>query len=108
MTYLVVLSERAAAEIEEIAAWWAREHSIDEAKHWYAGIRAAVAGLETCPIRCPIAAELREVSYEVRELHYGLGPKPTHRVLYTVTRTTVLVLTVRHERRDSLHADDID
>lgn len=107
MTHRVVISERAAAEIEEAAAWWEREHSVDEAKHWYAGIRAAIAGLETFPMRCPVAAELHEVPHEVRELHYGLGPTPTHRVLYTVTRTTVLVLTIRHTRRKNPRPDEL-
>jgi len=105
MTYQVVLSERAAAEIEEVAAWWARENSIDEAKHWYTGIRTAIAALETFPMRCPIATELHGGPYNIRELHYGLGPKPTHRVLYTITPTTILVLTIRHTRQQEPRHD---
>jgi plasmid stabilization system protein ParE len=107
MTYRVVIAERAATEIDEAAVWWAHKHSVDEAKHWYAGIRAAIAGLEGFPMRCPIVAERHELPYEVRELHYGLGPKPTHRVLFTVIRTTVLVLTVRHTSRNDVLPNEL-
>ncbi len=106
MTYTVVTTERAAREIEDAAAWWARERSIEQAERWYQDIRAAIARLADSPKRWAIAAEGKQLPYEVRELHFGLASKPTHRVLFTIVGETVLVLTVRHGARKPLQADE--
>jgi plasmid stabilization system protein ParE len=108
MIYRVVTSERAAWEIEEQAAWWAKERSVEQADRWYQGIRAAIAGLATSPQRRAIAVEGSLFPYEIRELHYGLGSKPTHRVIFTITAETVLVLTVRHVARRWLNPEDLE
>ena len=39
MTYAVAITEQAAREMEESAAWWARERSVEQSERWYAGIR---------------------------------------------------------------------
>jgi plasmid stabilization system protein ParE len=96
MRYIVVITERAAQEIEDTAAWWAKERSAEQADRWYLGIRAAIASLADSPERWAIAQENNRFLYELRELHYGLGSHPTHRVLYTIVKETVVVLTVRH------------
>lgn len=108
MRYTVVTTERAAREIEEAAAWWARERSVEQAEQWYLGIRAAIANLATSPERWAIAAERQRFPYEIRELHFGLGSRPTHRVLFTIVKETVLVLTVRHAAQDRIRPKDID
>lgn len=107
MRYIVVTSERAAREIEDATAWWARERSTEQAERWYQGIRGAIAGLATSPERWAVAAERQQFQYELRELHYGLGSKRTHRVLFTVVGETVLVLTVRHAAQDRLYPEEI-
>ena len=107
MSHTVVTTERAAGDIEEAAAWWAREHSVEQADHWYQAIRAAIAGLATFPERCPLAAESKSLHYEVRELHFGVASRPTHRIVFAVVRDTVLVLTVRHGARDVLRPNDL-
>jgi plasmid stabilization system protein ParE len=45
MTCTVITTERAAQEIEDAAAWWAENRSVEQAERWYRGIRAAIAGL---------------------------------------------------------------
>ena len=39
MTYTVVVTERAARDLEEATVWWARERSAEQAYRWYAKIR---------------------------------------------------------------------
>ena len=107
MKYSVAITERAAREIEETAAWWAGERSTEQAQRWYQGIHTAIAGLATLPERCPLVAERIEVPYEIRQLQYGLGSRPTHRVIFSIVRETVIVLTVRHVARGPLQADDL-
>ena len=107
MTYTVVISERTAQEIEGATAWWARERSAEQAVRWYQGIRGAIAGLATSPERCPLAAESAAFPFEIRELHYGLGRRPTHRAVFRITDEQVLVLTVRHVAQDQLRPEDL-
>jgi plasmid stabilization system protein ParE len=107
MTYTVITTERAAQEIEEAAGWWAENRSVEQAERWYQGIRAAIAGLASFPEARPAAAENDSFPYEIRELHYGLSTKPTHRVIFTIVHRTVLVLTVRHAVRHPLLLEDL-
>jgi plasmid stabilization system protein ParE len=105
--YTVVITERAAREIESTVDWWARERSAEQAHRWYLGIRDAVAGLADAADSRELAAEQGCVPYEIRELHFGLGPKPTHRVIFTVLWQSVLVLTVRHVAQKPVGPDDL-
>lgn len=107
MRYIVVTTERAAQEIENAAAWWARERSIEQADRWYQGIRLAIASLADSPERWALADENGSFRYELRELHYGLGSHPTHRVLFTILKETVVVLTVRHAAQRPIDPSDL-
>lgn len=108
MTYTVVVTERAAKELEETTAWWARERSTEQAFRWYSKIRAKIETLAQHPQRCGLAAESQDFHYELRELHFGVGSKPTHRVLFTIAATTVVVLTVRHVAQSAVQPRDLE
>jgi plasmid stabilization system protein ParE len=107
MTFAVVVSEQAAEEMERAATWWAEKRSVEQAERWYAGMRAAIADLRIEPQRLPFAAENGDFPYELRELHYGLGARPTHRAIFTIVKQTVVVMAVRHAAQDRLRSDDI-
>lgn len=107
MTYTVVISERAAREIADAAAWWAGERSVDQAERWYDGIRQAIARLADSPDARPLAPEHIAFDRELRELHYGLGSRATHRAIFTTVGKTVVVLSVRHVARGPLRPDDL-
>jgi|LakMenE18May11ns_1017448.scaffolds.fasta_scaffold9495909_2 plasmid stabilization system protein ParE len=106
MTYAVAVSEQAARELEDFAAWWARERSVEQSERWYAGIRRAIASLAEQPDRYPKALEDGDFPYPLRELHFGLGSRPTHRAVFTIVNETVVVLTVRHAAQDRLQQSD--
>lgn len=103
----MLLTERAAREIGEAAAWWAREHSVGEAERWYQGIREAIERLAMLPRRCPRIDEQDASTYEIRELQYGHGSAPTHRVVFAIIGERVVVLTVRHLARRPLGPEDL-
>ena len=67
----------------------------------------AIRSLSDNPDRCALARENHLFSAEVRELHYGLGSRPTHRAVFTVLKDVVLVLTIRHGAQADLTEDDI-
>lgn len=58
-------------------------------------------------MRCPLAAEYQLFAYEIREIHFGLGNRPTHRAVFTIAGDLVLVLAVRHAARDELDPSDV-
>lgn len=107
MTYAVVTTERAAREISDAAAWWAAERSVEQAIRWYDGIRQAIARLADSPEARPLAAEHADFGCKLRELHYGLGSRATHRAVFTIVGQTVVVLSVRHVARGPLTPDDL-
>lgn len=108
MTYAVAMTEQAAREMEESAAWWAQERSVEQSERWYAGIRHAITKVAEQPDRYPRAAEDGAFPHPLRELHYGLGSRPTHRVVFTILKEAVVVLTVRHTAMDRLRQADLE
>ena len=108
MTYTVVISEPAERELEEAARWWAEHRSVEQAERWYRGFLDAIRSLADSPARYPLAREDRLFPAEIRELHFGLGRRPTHRAVFTLLTDVVLVLTVRHVGQADLTADDLD
>lgn len=67
----------------------------------------ALRSLEEQPLRCPLARENESFPYELRELHYGVGSRPTHRALLTVRPDAVVVLSIRHVAQKDVVPDDL-
>ena len=107
MTHAVVFTRRADRELDEAADWWATHRSVNQATRWYAGFSEALASLAVNPERCPLAPESSRFPYEIRELHYGLGSRPTHRALFTIRRDLILVVTIRHAAQAELTEGDL-
>jgi plasmid stabilization system protein ParE len=105
--FIVVTSARAERDIENAARWWASERSALQAGRWLAGLRKRIASLSKSPDRCPRAAEHAKIGSDLRELHFGLGARPTHRVIFIVRADFVLILAVRHMAQDELSATDL-
>ncbi len=107
MTYHVNLTHRAGRELEGAADWWAAHRSANQAADWYAGFSASIESLAEDPERCPLAPEDGRFPYEIRDLHYGLGSRPTHRAVFTIRGDMVLVLTIRHAAQADLSEGDL-
>lgn len=108
MTYAVAITEQAAREMEDSAAWWARERSVEQSERWYTGLRHAIMKAAEQPDRYSKAAEDGDFPYPLRELHYGLESRPTHRAVFTILKEAVVVLTVRHVAMDRLRQADLE
>ncbi len=103
----VVTSERAFEDIRRNARWWLENHSPAQAARRYDEIPAAIAGLDIRPEQWPLATENEETPVEIREFHFGLGSRGTHRVIFKIDAEEVLVLAVRHAAQDKLRPEDI-
>jgi len=87
--------------------WWAENRSAEQAANWFNGFVAALKSLGANPYRCPLAAEDSLFPYEIRQLNFGLGSKPTHRALYTIRPDRVYVFLIRHLSQQTITPDDL-
>jgi plasmid stabilization system protein ParE len=107
MKYQIEMLPRAIAELRSIVLWWAEHHSSEQAGRWLIGIEAAIGDLANHPEQHSLAIEADSFPFEVRELHYGVKRRKTHRVLFTIREDVVRVYSVRHLAQDVLTAEDI-
>jgi len=107
MTLRVDLSRRAFADLHRNAAWWATHRSAEQAARWFDGFVDALDSLAERPERYPLARENAKCDLEIRELHYGLGSRPTHRAIYTIESNCVVVLAIRHGAEQDMTADEL-
>ena len=105
--YRVELSEEAVRQAEASARWWAEHRSPEEAARWLDCFLTAVSSLSRHPHARPPAEEDGLFPVELRELHFGLGGRPTHRAVFRVSGRYVTVLTVRHVRQPPLGQGDL-
>ena len=104
MTYQVMLTQRAARDLEEAYRWIA-ERAPETAARWYNGFVDALATLSSHPERCALAPESRVFPTEVRQLLHGR--RLTYRALFTICQQTVVVLHIRHTARRDASAEDL-
>jgi plasmid stabilization system protein ParE len=100
MSLPVIIEAEAIANLAQAAKWWAKNRDADQALHWHEGILSAIETLANNPVRCILARENDKSDDELRELHFGLGSRPTHRVIFVIDPDAVRVLSVRHAAQD--------
>lgn len=98
MAFRVELSDQAQRDISAIYDWLRSQQAGDAGERWFRALRTAIGSLADVPTRCPLAAEDRDASVEVRQLLYGRRPH-TYRILFAIEGHVVQVLHVRHARR---------
>ncbi len=103
----LVLDPRVYDQLDEAYLWWAKNRSAEQAGRWFRGIEEAINGLVDNPWRHPVAIENDRFSHELRQLLFGLGRRPTHRILFTIRPDSVYVLAVRHVAQDAIEPDDL-
>ena len=104
-TFEVLLTKKAQDEIDQAYDWWTENRSPEQANRWYVGFFEAMISLEQNPTRLPLAPESDYFPYELRQLNYGLGSKPTHRAVFTIRDKVVLILRIRHLAQRSITPD---
>src|SRR5579862_8748310 len=107
MILRVVVTEQAEREMQAAFDWWVEHRSKRQAGRWYAGLAKAIADLSENPERHGQSRERDRFSYEIRDLLFGIGRRPTHRAVFTIRGEEVVVLTVRHVAQQDLLPDDI-
>jgi plasmid stabilization system protein ParE len=107
MTLRVVVTEQAEREMQSAFDWWAEHRSKQQAHRWYVGMAAAIAELSENPERHGQSRECDQFPFEIRDLLFGIGRRPTHRAVFTIRDDMVVVLTIRHVAQRDITPDDI-
>ncbi len=107
MKYRVTVHPDATEDIRRNARWWAEHHSQEQALAWYDNALASLYGLDDFPESHPISRENDNFPYEIRDLLFGLGPRPSYRAIFTIQGNMVHVLTVQRGAQDTVQPDDI-
>ncbi|HWL07093.1 MAG TPA: type II toxin-antitoxin system RelE/ParE family toxin [Planctomicrobium sp.] len=107
MSYRVLITGPAKRDLRAIVAWWSEHRSTEQAQRWYSRIYPAIAALSEQPDRCPLAPETDLLPSGLRQLHFGLSRRTTHRILFTIVGGEVRVLRVRHTAQNDLSADGL-
>ena len=100
----IQITEPAQVDIQEAFAWWAENRSAIQTAEWYEQIFEAIATLERMPERCPLVPETELSRSDIRQLLFGIGKRPTHRIVFhfDIDADTVTILRVRHHAQDAL------
>jgi len=107
MSLPVILQPEAEETICGSAAWWAKHRSSQQTQQWYDGFLAAIDSLGENAEQHPVSRENQFFPYEIRDLYFGLGSHPTHRAIFTIQSSAVVVLTTRHLAQRDIIADDL-
>ena len=96
MKYEVLISQAAQQEAKPITIGGPRTGRPSKRPHDSTNFIKAAFSLEENPDRSTFAPENGRFPYEVRQLNFGIGHKPTHRIVYTVRSKEIVILHVRH------------
>jgi plasmid stabilization system protein ParE len=105
--YRITILPRAKRQMLDQALWWSENRSAEQAFDWLEGLEQALASLAKTPERCAVARESDAFDFVVRELHYGLRNKATHRAVFEIRGDEIVVHAVRHLAQRDLTSDDI-
>ena len=106
MSLDVLVMPRAEKDLRQSTQWWTEHRDAEQASRWWYGILEKIETLAEHPDRWPLARENSKHPYELRELHFGLGSRPTHRILFTIRPDSVAVVAVRHVAQDDWNPDE--
>ncbi len=100
----IQITEPAQRDIQDAFNWWSENRSVQQAAQWYDQIYKAFRTLEFMPERCPLVPESGLSRSGIRQLFFGIGKQPTHRLIFFNDNDadTVTILRVRHHAQDEL------
>ena len=106
--FRLVISAPAERDIESAYDWWRASRSEDQANRWYAGIHLSILALRKTALRCPPANESKLHPSGLRQMNFGIGRKPTHRIIFVVDDDIVKIVRVRHSSQRSLREEELE
>ena len=106
MSYRVVVQRLALQDLEDAYVWAARR-APETAARWLRRFQEALQNLAQKAQQCPLAAENRRSSVELRQWLFGKRPN-VFRVIFTIDRDSVRILRILRAQRRFLSRKQLD
>jgi plasmid stabilization system protein ParE len=107
VSYRVTILPRAKIQLLDQALWWSQHRSTEQALRWLDGFEVALASLSERADRCGLARESAAFDSPMKELHYGVRGRATHRAVFEIRGDEVIVHSIRHLAQRDLTPDDM-
>lgn len=107
MSYQVNVTGPAKDDIWQNYRWWGENRSQEQAVRWFLGIDQFIPTLANTADRYAFATEPALKQLGIRQASFGLGRRPSHRVLFGIVDKTVIVYRVRAFKQDAIGTDDL-
>lgn len=107
MSYRIRITFFAIEDMRSNHQWWFKNRSEAEADRWLIGIDKQIRALSSTANSETLATEVSLRKAEIRQATFGLGRKPSHRILFAIKGTEVVVYRIRAFKQDLLELDDL-
>lgn len=107
MNYEVRIVSRAHNDFREAIQWYADNYSAEFAASWYDQFLRQLETLAAMPESHSLARENDRTEFDLRELHFGVGRRTTHRAVFRIVDSTVEILAIRHVARRDLDVENL-
>lgn len=107
MRYRLSVTGPAKDDIARNRDWWAEHRSAEQAGRWFLGVEAAVLELAETADRYGYATEGSLRRAGVKQVSFGLGRRPSHRILYAIKGEEVVIYRVMAFKQDAIGVDDL-
>ncbi|MEO1496920.1 MAG: type II toxin-antitoxin system RelE/ParE family toxin [Planctomycetota bacterium] len=93
--YEVLFTEQATRDFDEQLAFYTGR-SPEAGRKWCDAVESAVIELESHPERFTRATEHDRLGSELRQLNFGVGRRLSHRMVYRIRESGVVIYAIRH------------
>jgi hypothetical protein len=104
----VLVSARAALDIQRNAEWWAAHHSRLQAAEWFYCVYDQLEAIGSSPLSYGLSLENGLFPFEVRDALVGLGGRKSYRAIFGVHEDHLTVYRVLRAAEGSINADDLE
>lgn len=107
MSRRVIITGPAELDVHSNYEWWAKNKSEHQAKRWLEGIYQKMLGLADDADMYALAMEVQLKKIGVKQVSFGLGISPTHRILFRIQQNNVIILRVRAFKQDAIDTSEL-
>ena len=107
MSFHVEITGPAKRDMLSNHGWWSQNRSEEQADRWLVAIDVVIRGLADTANRHAFADETALRKAGIQQASFGMGRRPTHRILYRVEGAEVIVYRVRAFKQDVIGLEDL-
>lgn len=104
----MLVSSRAALDIQRNAEWWAAHHSRRQAAEWFYCVYDQLEAISSSPLSYGLSLENGLFPFEVRDALVGLGSRKSYRAIFGVHEDHLTVYRVLRAAEGTIDADELE